>query len=343
MWKSIPLPITLVVLCACGSETNIAGPPDQVVVDNARPLVTPVQVDSIVQVQVPKVDILWVVDNSCSMFGEQTAVSENFPVFMDYFLGSGLDYHIGVVSTDMNADDHSGKLRNVGGARWIDPNTPDPIGVFTSMAVMGTTGSGIEKGREAAYTALETRNNEDGGYNSGFLRDDAALHVIVVSDETDASNNVPIGIPEWINYLNGLRPEDDMVTISSIVSPPPPEFPCFDASSNGGYIEVTAGVGGIFWSVCDFNWSTALEMLGLNASGMKREFFLSQLPVVDTIEVAVIENGVTYKFEKYDELTMVGDWQYNASRNSISFIEYVPSALAEVQLTYDELSAADIE
>ena len=53
-------------------------------------------------------DILWVIDNSCSMTEEQQALSQNFASFVQYFVGSGLDYHIGVVSTDWDnlAGDH---------------------------------------------------------------------------------------------------------------------------------------------------------------------------------------------------------------------------------------------
>ena len=54
-----------------------------------------------------------------------------------------------------------------------------------------------------------------------------------------------------------------------------------------------------------------------------------------TIEVWVVENGVTYTFE--EEI----DWIYDENRNSIMFNEYVPGALAEVFVEYDELSASE--
>ena len=43
------------------------------------------QVDRIVQVTVPKVDVLWCVDNSSSMEDEQSALVQAFPVFADWF------------------------------------------------------------------------------------------------------------------------------------------------------------------------------------------------------------------------------------------------------------------
>ena len=46
-------------------------------------------------------DVLWVIDNSCSMLEEQTTLINNFGAFIGYFLDSQLDWHIGVTSTDM--------------------------------------------------------------------------------------------------------------------------------------------------------------------------------------------------------------------------------------------------
>ncbi len=175
MKKVLPL---LLVVSGC-IETGISSSVEPVGIANPKDLATPDKVDKLVQVQVPEVDVLWVIDNSCSMWEEQTALTENFPIFMNFFLGSGLDYHIGVVSTDMNNAAESGRLRQANGYRYIDEETENPTSIFTSMAAMGTAGHFDEKGREAAYAALELKKD---GYNVGFLRDDASLHVVVISD-----------------------------------------------------------------------------------------------------------------------------------------------------------------
>ncbi len=67
-----------------------------------------------------KVDLLFVVDNSCSMSAYQAALADTFPVVSNYFYGSGIDFHVGVVSTDTDDPSHSGRLRQAGGQKWID-------------------------------------------------------------------------------------------------------------------------------------------------------------------------------------------------------------------------------
>jgi len=299
-------------------------------VPNAAPIESPTQTDRLVQVQVPEVDVLWVIDNSGSMGDNQAALTANFPVFMDFFLGSGLDYHIGAVSTDMNNSNDSGKLSEVAGYRWIDEDTPNPSDIFTGLALFGTSGASTERGRDAAYMAVEVEAQPN-RYNDGFIRPDATLNIVAISDEEDQS--FEISRPEFINYLQTVKISPDMVTFSSIVSPNPV---CPDAFSAGdNYVAVTNQVGGIFWSICNQDWVTVLEQLGIQATGLKREYFLSQLPVPGSIKVWVVDDGSTFEFAEDV------DWVYDPPRNSIVFNSYVPGALAEVFVEYDLLSATE--
>ena len=103
------------------------------------------------------------------------------------------------------------------------------------------------------------------------------------------------------------------------------------------YSAITDLVGGIKWSICNDDWGEVLELLGIQAAGLKREYFLSQLPVPDTIVVSVVEEGVTFLFQ--EEV----DWVYNQPRNSIIFNEYVPSPLAAVYVEYEVLASLQDE
>jgi hypothetical protein len=317
---------SLTVLCAC-PEYNLQGDPELYATPNPPDMTVPVHLDRIVQVTVPAVDVLWVVDNSCSMDDDQAAVTTNFPKFMNYFLDSGLDYHIGVVSTDMVSNAEKGKLQSGQGHKWIDPATPNAVDVFTDMAHMGSNGSYDEKGRAAVYTALELMRDTN---NAGFLREEANLSIIVISDENDYSGNKPIALNEFISWLANLKPDEEMTSFSSIVGAAGNSC---GAEVGSDYLAVTRAVGGIEWDLCDQNWEEVLEQLGMQAAGLKREFFLSEVPVVDTINVWVEDEGETIDFE------MDVDFEYSRSRNSIEFYTYVANPLAEVFINYQLLSA----
>jgi hypothetical protein len=274
------------------------------------------------------VDILWTIDNSCSMADEQEALGINFPEFMDYFLGSGLDYHIGVVSTDLDDPAHNGKLQDGDTPyKYIDTDTPNPINVFVSMASMGTTGSASEKGIGATYRALEVNADT---FNAGFQRDDAAIHTIVLSDEADLTPDSIISDNEFVGWYDGLKDEADQRTFSAVVN----------FNTGAAYVNVAQQIGGIIWDLNDENYAEILDRLGVQAAGLKREYFLSQLPVLGTITVFV-EDPSGAKFEFFEAVgdpeagvELVGDWVYESNRNSITFLTYVPTELSKVIISY---------
>jgi len=310
------------VACSCieyDVGQDLPNPP----VPNPPVLENPTQTDVIVQVTTPMVDVLWTIDNSCSMADEQDALGDNFPKFMDYFLGSGLDYHIGVTSTDIDDPAQKGKLQTGGTPyKYIDEDTPNAINVFVAMASMGTTGSANEKGLGGTYLALETNRDT---FNAGFYRDDASIHTIVLSDESD---NTPASIVtenEFISWYDGLKPEADERTFSSVV----------DFNVGGVYTHITNEIGGIVWDVHDDNYSEVLDRLGIQAAGLKREYFLSQIPVPGTITVKVEDpSGATFEFFEAVGDPPAGDWTYSSARNSITFLTYIPDELAKIVISY---------
>lgn len=275
---------------------------------------------------VDQVDVLWVIDNSCSMQDDQDELTAAFPEFMNFFIGlSDLDYHIGVVSTDMyDSGEGMGQLREADGYRWIDRNVPDPIPYFDIMANMGTNGSGDEMGRAGAYHALETQRED---VNAGFIRDDAFLSVVVISDEDDSSDMDGVDSDLFIDFMDNFKREPGMVSYSTIVGPTPDG--CTSADAGYGYEAVQKSIGGVFWSICDNQWDRLLEELAMAAAGMKQEFYLTRQPIVDTLKVEVHESGVISDFD------LDRDYVYDAERNSIRFLDYVPQPYAEVIVSYD--------
>lgn len=161
------------------------------------------------------IDILFIVDNSGSMTEEQASLVSNFSRFINVLetIQGGLpNVHIGVVSTDVGAGPFNIQGCTGNGDNGILQNAPrqggcsPPAGkfisdianadgsrqqnytgqlseTFTCIAQLGINGCGFEQQLESMRRALNGSNNENGG----FLRPDAFLAVIFITDEDDCS------------------------------------------------------------------------------------------------------------------------------------------------------------
>ncbi len=68
------------------------------------------QEDVFQQQRIQTVDVLLVVDNSCSMIEEQRKLATNFDAFIQFFDEAAVDWQIGVVTTDVESADQRGHL-----------------------------------------------------------------------------------------------------------------------------------------------------------------------------------------------------------------------------------------
>ncbi|MCH9680775.1 MAG: hypothetical protein K0V04_05005 [Deltaproteobacteria bacterium] len=152
-----------------------------------------------------KADFLFVIDNSGSMQEHQQQLLESFPGFIDAILGSleELDsIHVGVVTSDAYAFNEPGcqglgaLVTQTGGTdssqavctpfvegRRFFTEQDSLAAAFNCVARVGTEGSGNELPMSATVAALQPEMTGVGGCNEGFLRDDAILVVVVVSDD----------------------------------------------------------------------------------------------------------------------------------------------------------------
>ncbi len=280
-----------------------------------------VQVDEIAQgAQVPA-DILFVVDDSGSMGDEQSKLAASFDRFVRWLTGIDLRFHLGVVTTDMSAPQRRGRL--VGSPAVLTDSTTDLVARFNQNARVGTAGSGQEQGMEAARQALSAPllANE----NAGFLRAEADLFVVFVSDEEDQS---PLPVADYAARLAETKEGDpDRVFVAAIVGPSPAG--CHDASGNADagtrYLDLAARTGGLAGSICEPEFATTLESLAFEIAAPRAEFPLSRVPDAETIAVWVSgQPQAEYR------------WEYLADRNAIAFAEaHVPPYGARVRIEYE--------
>lgn len=164
-------------------------------------------------------DVLFVVDSSGSMADEQQLLAANFPRFMQQLeaLPGGLpNVHIGVVTTDVGTQGSgsvggctgfgdAGNLQLQGftttdGKPFLsnvadgtcetarNKNYEGELGAaFSQLAHVGSNGCGLEQPLEAMKRALATNRTA----NADFLRDDANLAIVIVTDEDDCSATGP--------------------------------------------------------------------------------------------------------------------------------------------------------
>lgn len=163
--------------------------------------------------QCTKMDVLFVIDNSGSMAEEQANLAANFPTFIQVLEESGLDYRVGVTSTgrdysyemetpfgnipsSQDGGDNGALIHpaSCGMPRaWIEKTDPNPAALFACAANLGTGGPSDEMPLGAMRDALEDRMSD--GTNAGFLRPDALLAIVMLTDEEDCSYEQFVTLP----------------------------------------------------------------------------------------------------------------------------------------------------
>lgn len=295
-----------------------------------------------------EVDILWVVDDSCSMAEEQATLANGFVSFVSQMELSGTDFHIGVISTSFDyANPDRGTLIGDPPYLTLDDNY---IQEFVQRAQVGVEGADKEKGLEAAAWALSPAMT-DGGPNDGFLRNDAQLLMVMVSDEEDCSDRGALeGLPaedcyrekqnlvpvsEFIDEYRGLKSDPSMVQVGSIVGVD--NGACTGTNSpyvTDRYYQVSAFTGGLVGDICQSDWSGMLADLGLTATGIRTGFQTTYLAKPDTLVVTV--DGVEIPADA------ANGYVYDTETWYISFApSVVPARDAEIVAAYTIQSGGD--
>ena len=254
--------------------------------------------DVFYQLEAGEVDVLLVVDNSCSMAPYQDKLSQNFETFLTYFIEGGIDYRIGVTTTtvseppppdglncteaDINKIPEPGYLvQNV----ILDKNVENADAIFQNIVKVGVCGSGNEMGMESALRILDNQSN-------GFLRESAYLSVIYVSDEEDTS---PLGVNDYINGMRSFKDplQRDVFNASALVINDLAECntsdPDFQGSVGTRYVDFADQTNGLIENICADDFSTIVSELSLRSSRLNDIFFMSREPDPSSIILGVFD------------------------------------------------------
>lgn len=266
--------------------------------------------DSFDQLLGPKADILWVVDNSCSMYDEQARLISNLSRFVSYADQLESDYQMAVVVTDSRSSRAGTFEQCYPHPRIVRNDYARREEAFRCLFEVGTNGSGTEAGLGAARQALLRAQNtaEPGNVNAGFIRDDASLAIVVMSDEEDQSIESEGLLLSYFQSIHG----PNRVKVHAIAGPT--TEPCAtDIRIDPGYRyeRMAQLTGGTFHNICLEDWAPVLEALGLNVFTPLDEWRLSQAAVPASITVTV--DGLPVGWSATNGFT------YDVSTNTIRF------------------------
>jgi hypothetical protein len=306
------------------------------------------QVDTFTQVTGQEVDILFIIDDSGSMAEEQTRLAESFNDFIAQANVWKNDFHLGAISVNVVDDGVVGRLNR--GVPTVTPRfmTPTSGGSFADLVDYSSGGgnsSNQESGLQAAQNALSAPLSTDtglacstdadctgnlnicpsggvcgysciegtcGGFNSRFLRDNAQLELLVLSDEEDQSSG---GLPLYIDFLKNIKGwfNVDMMHFNAIVGMDGSTAGSCGSTDGGDaaggyrYVEAANQTKGLTGSVCASSFAPIMNKIGDVSFHPKSQFFLSRLADPATVSVQVNDKACT------------AGWRYDAPSNSIIF------------------------
>ena len=297
--------------------------------------------DRFIQADGTKADVLFIVDNSNSMAEEQPRLQAAIPDFIAAARAKGMDLHVAVTTTGIDPVVQSGCNGGVNGGeagrffpvdhsnvRIVDLTVSTPESVVQDDIDVGLC-THLEQGLEAARRALSsplidhaddpaTQQPLDG--NLGFLRDDAQLSVIVVSDEDNHSGDDVSAYAGFLRSVHGLT-QPQRVGFFGLV----PLSACATSSGSSAprYAQMAQATGGEVWDVCSGDYGPALAQVADRSFGPQTHFPLTQPADPSTISVSM--NGIP---------AAAGSWSYDASTNAIVFnAAPVPGTAIDVAYT----------
>lgn len=261
-----------------------------------------------------KADILWVIDNSGSMADEQVALDQNFKAFIKSFIDKKIDFKIGITTAESSSRQDGHKIGDFNELTLAAYNN-DSVKFYDTLSKninIANNGSSIERGIDASLRFLDR-------YSSEFLRDDANLIIIYLSDEEDQSSR---SVKSYLEMIQDYKNNRGLVKAFSIVNTNSTGRLGRGESIGKRYIALSEASGGSYASIKkDFGF--LLSGLGESISSLIESFSLSSIPHDDVIKVFV--DGV--KIDK--------GFIYDSASRSIKFVAgSIPSPGVKIEIRY---------
>ena len=283
----------------------------------------------------PMVDFVWVVDNSGSMWEEQTSVSQNSLRFFNILQNKHLDYRLGVIATGHSnySCDTDGNAYKLWGTGWT--TSINGASAFQSnVNSVGLDGCGAESGVHWAKVALEKKTVSpragaklvfvllsDEGDNFGYFNGSYSWWGWTAEVFNTTSNIFTQNKYLWYSII-GLDSKGNPGTCKSLsTSALEPN------NSDPTYFNLANATEGSSSSICNADYSSILENIATQSAAASSDYKLKEKPISSTIVVKVDRQTITQN--------AMNGWMYNSSSNTIVLSGTAwPDAGKAIEVTY---------
>ncbi len=276
-----------------------------------------------------KVDIIMVIDNSSSMDVYQNKLSNEASAMIDQLNSVDMDYHIAIVTTDMSNFGTGGVF--VGAPKFLTKSTANLKSALSQKIKQGSAGNSQEQGINSLMKVLSA--NYLNGEGRDFLRTDALLAIIALSNEDDHSTNGVGGSSVLTQpvkeYIDKLKPSFGRANLRSwmlnFIGVTEKDSIC-QTSSDGVYkeqgdkwIDLAKYSAGSISSICETSLASSIQNIQKRIVNFLTDFYLDREPVVESIVVRL--SGIVVP------KSSTNGWDYIAAEKKIRFFgSYIPKS-----------------
>jgi len=283
----------LVGVLSCGPDYGM----QYEIIEEIQP--TEVAIDSLIQPSPPeKLDVLVVLDTSCSMNDNYQQVSTGVELLRQDIEAITTDYRIGFINSGLTMPYFAGPY----------DYTSDPIDFLLAPYTLGEDWR--EEGFESMYGFVA--NTPEGTL---FFRDDADKLIIFISDE-DEQGSIPTDIfHDWLVQKFELVQHD----VVAIVQPENGECEAIWVQSVGyKYIDLVAYYGKVAIDICS-DWATWLS---------NSTFLVGEINYINLTKIPLIDSIVVYKNSREIE-----EWYYLPETNTV-YLDFTPDPGELIEVGY---------
>ena len=268
----------------------------------------PIWVDSFVQPAANSgVDIIWVIDPSGSMNIHRTRVLQGISDMMSAL--PQVNWRLTIISAANNTALNDADFPLLPGDTVADAQADYQNSVYGYL----------EAGMYAVYNYIENNSS-----SANWLREDASLLIVFVSDEEDQSQTQFPLVSDFTKWLDVQR---ESVYVASIVNFEQANSQCTNVNPiyvGYRYMDVAQYYNGQIIDICSSDWSAGV-IDAANGAVPYTEYPLTEVPS-DYNYITVFVDGAVYH-DAY--------WDYNPVGNKIEFIlEPTGGSLVEIAYYY---------